>query len=98
MLLSQKVLLRHLDVVELNIRRRGSSRVRGLDQLDLDILSLGDQEDGKALLGLATSHEVVGEHAISDPLLRTTDDVMASVFAQLSSRAETSYIGSGESN
>lgn len=67
-LLAQQMVDGDLGVLELHERRAGGGRVGRLDLLGLNAVVPGHQDDREALFGPAGDHEVVGEHAVSDPL------------------------------
>lgn len=69
-LLAQQVTNGDLDVLKLHKGSGGSSRVGSLDLLGLDTLAAGNKKHREALISLAAGHEVVGEHAVGDPLPR----------------------------
>ena len=68
MLRSEDVSLWYLHIVEFDVGSSGSSRVRGLDQLGVDIVVSLDEQHSIALVRLASSDKVVAEDTVGDPL------------------------------
>lgn len=65
--LTQQILHRDLDILELHVGSRGGGRVCGLDLFGLDAFTARNQEHRETLISSASGHKVVGEHAVSDP-------------------------------
>lgn len=80
---TEEVRLGHLDVVELDVGRARSGRVRRLDGLGVDVLIALHQQHRVALVALARHHKVIAEDTVGDPLLGAVDNVMRAVLAEL---------------
>lgn len=78
-LLAKQPVLGRFGIVELDVSSRCSGGVRGFDRLDFDLFRLWHKNDRESFLGLATDNEVVGEHAVRYPFLRSVDDPVLSI-------------------
>lgn len=87
---------RHLDIIELNIRRRRRRRITRLDGLRLHAFPPLNQQHRKPLGGLTPGHEVIAPHAVGDPLLRAVDDIVRAVLAEFRGGAQPGDVGARE--
>lgn len=65
---SEDVSLWYLHIIEFDVCCSGSSGVRSLDQLGVDIVISLDEQHSVALVRLASSDKVVAENAVGNPL------------------------------
>lgn len=78
-LLAEKALNWHLCLVKLNESCSSCGGVACLDQLGLHSVVSGHEDDRESLVSLAAYNEVVTEHAVGNPLLGTTNDVVLAI-------------------
>lgn len=95
--LAEQVFDRHLRLLELDISSSGSCRVRRLDKLSFHRFAARNEKDREAFRRLHSGDKVVAEHAVGDPLLRSGNEEMLSVFGELCRCADASYVGTGKS-